>query len=242
MVLINLQENIENGTKTSVELQESFDKKYGELVQIKKQMEESFNVCFFFYVCNREHHLTLSQVQFTEAQEKVQTMERELGAKVSAEAQEKCAALARVAEVEAELVDFEQRLTRKSELVQSLQDELAVFAECLKQKEKEVESLGVCFIIALLVVMYLPLWQDKLQSLVQANAQKEAELSVQGNEISMKISQFNSELEVQNKLIIICIAEINAFADCSWPSHSIADRECTPQESCFRSHLSNNGS
>lgn len=86
----------------------------------------------------------ISQSQCEEIQAKAQAMEKEFGAKTSSESQEKSAALARVAEVEAELVDTEQRLSRKSELVQSIQDELAVFAECLKQKEKEVESLGVC--------------------------------------------------------------------------------------------------
>jgi hypothetical protein len=65
-------------------------------------------------------------VKLAEEHERVQNVERELNEKLQAATKEKDVFSSKISELDAQLADSELRFSCKSDLVKSLQDELAV--------------------------------------------------------------------------------------------------------------------
>lgn len=142
-------------------IQEDFNKRYDEVLQAKAQSEEGW------------------KAQLAELQETARNTERELNNKASSERLEKEIAQSRLGELEIELKEISQKLSRKSEDVQSLSAELQKCKDCLRSKETEAEDFTA-----------------KLQTIHNAASQKERDYNVQINELTMKLSQIHSETEV----------------------------------------------
>eukprot|EP00026_Physarum_polycephalum_P000256 Phypoly_transcript_00256.p1 GENE.Phypoly_transcript_00256~~Phypoly_transcript_00256.p1 ORF type:complete len:1799 (+),score=500.24 Phypoly_transcript_00256:31-5397(+) len=184
-----IQQEVENGKKA---LQEAQDETI-RISQERDSMLDNIATCTKSAAGLQEafdkryEEMLLAKKQFEEAlneklleeKERSQKAECELHEKLLATKTEKEILSAKISELDNQLADSESKIGHKCELVKSLQDELSVFAECLTQKEKAVEDLSA-----------------KLQALIQANTQKETELSVQENEKAMKVSQLQSELEI----------------------------------------------